>query len=103
MAAELSLSGKKVLAVGLARTGLATALFCAARGASVTATDFRDEQQLGEVPQKLRDADVHVSFGEPSPKLLHGQELVVPSPGVPADVPLLQQARAQNIPVWSEI
>ena len=38
------LRGKRVLVVGLARTGVATALFCAARGAKVTATDSRDRK-----------------------------------------------------------
>ena len=37
----IELAGKRVLVVGLARTGVATALFCAARGARVTATDQR--------------------------------------------------------------
>ena len=40
-ATDSNLRGKRVLVVGLARTGIATALFCAARGAVVTATDSR--------------------------------------------------------------
>lgn len=92
-----------MLVVGLARTGVATALFCAARGAVVTATDLHSGQQLGECVDKLRAADVRLHFGEPVPSILQGQELVVPSPGVPAGAPLLVQARALNITVWSEI
>ncbi len=44
----IELEGKRVLVVGLARTGVATALFCAARGARVTATEERDAAALGE-------------------------------------------------------
>ena len=44
----IELEGKRVLVVGLARTGVATALFCAARGARVTATEERAEPQIGE-------------------------------------------------------
>jgi len=103
MAEGMQLQGKRVLVVGLARTGVATALFCAARGAMVTATDLRGEQQLGECVNKLRAASVRFHFGDPEESILQGQELVVPSPGVPADAPLLAQARAKNITVWSEI
>ncbi len=43
MPGPVELKNKRVLIVGLARTGVATALFCAARGAAVTATDSRNE------------------------------------------------------------
>ena len=99
----MQLRGKRVLVVGLARTGVATALFCATQGAVVAATDVRSEQQLGDCVEKLRAEGVRLSFGEPGPAILRGQELVVPSPGVPADAPLLVQAQGMGIPVWSEI
>ena len=47
MRPEIELEGKRVLVVGLARTGVATALFCAARGAHVTATDERAAAAVG--------------------------------------------------------
>src|SRR6267154_2208132 len=54
MANPFELRGKRVLVVGLARTGVATALFCAARGANVTATDARTEDEIGEAVAPLR-------------------------------------------------
>ena len=45
MSAAIELRNKRVLVIGLARTGVATALFCAARGAHVTATDTRGENE----------------------------------------------------------
>ncbi|HSC46016.1 MAG TPA: UDP-N-acetylmuramoyl-L-alanine--D-glutamate ligase [Candidatus Acidoferrum sp.] len=99
----MQLRGTRVMVVGLARTGVATALFCAAQGALVSASDLRSEQQLGDCVEKLRATGVRLHFGEPTPSILQGQELVVPSPGVPADTPLLEQAREMGIPVWSEI
>src|SRR6266446_6150632 len=103
MAGKLELKGKRVLVIGLARTGIATALFCAERGAIVTATDTRSADELGECVSKLRDAGVQLQLGGYSDAILHGQELVVPSPGVPADSPLLIKARELKITVWSEI
>jgi UDP-N-acetylmuramoylalanine--D-glutamate ligase len=103
MAGKLELKGKRVLVVGLARTGVATALFCAERGARVAATDTRSADELGDCVSKLRDAGVQLQLGGYSDTILHGQELVVPSPGVPAEAPLLIQARDLKITVWSEI
>ena len=92
-----------MLVVGLARTGVATALFCAERGARVAATDTRSADELGDCVSQLRDAGVQLQLGGYSDAILHGQELVVPSPGVPADAPLLTRARDLKITVWSEI
>jgi len=97
------LRGKRVLVVGLARTGVATALFCAARGANVTATDARTENEIGEAIAPLRTADVSLELGGHRENAFLEQDLIVPSPGVPADAPLLQAARAKGVAIWSEV
>ncbi len=103
MAGKLELKSKRVLLIGLARTGVATALFCVERGAVVTATDTRSADELGESLAKLGDAGVQLQLGGYSDAILHRQELVVPSPGVSADSELLIKARELKITVWSEI
>jgi UDP-N-acetylmuramoylalanine--D-glutamate ligase len=97
------LEGKQVLVVGLARTGVATALFCAGYGAIVAATDLKPEDELREVAAKLRAAGVKLALGSDAPVALAGLDLIVVSPGVPAKIPLLETARSQGIAVWSEI
>jgi UDP-N-acetylmuramoylalanine--D-glutamate ligase len=99
----IELRGKRVLVVGLARTGVATALFCAARGAAVTATDTRSEADLGESVAQLRHAGVALSFGAHHQSILRAQDLVIPSPGVAVDAPLLLAAKTMNLTIWSEI
>src|SRR2546422_560345 len=103
MAGNSDLKGKRVLVIGLARTGIATTLFCADHGAIVTATDSRSAAELDESIAKLRTAGVQLELGGHSDGILGGQQLVIPSPGVPGDVALLVKARALKIPVWSEI
>ncbi|MFI5058086.1 MAG: UDP-N-acetylmuramoyl-L-alanine--D-glutamate ligase [Candidatus Acidiferrales bacterium] len=103
MGKVLELRGKRVLVVGLARTGLATGLFCAARGARVTATDARTETEIGAEIAKLREAGVTLELGGHQEKTFLAQDLIIPSPGVPADAPLLQVAREKGITIWSEI
>ncbi|HEX4542664.1 MAG TPA: UDP-N-acetylmuramoyl-L-alanine--D-glutamate ligase [Candidatus Acidoferrum sp.] len=103
MANAFELRGKRVLVVGLARTGLATALFCAARGARVTATDTRAENEIGEAISLLRAAGVSLELSGHRENTFLEQDLIIPSPGVPADAPLLKAARAKGVTIWSEI
>jgi UDP-N-acetylmuramoylalanine--D-glutamate ligase len=103
MPGSIELRKMRVLAIGLARTGVATALFCAKRNAIVTATDSRPEAELGNVPELLREAGVTLELGGHQEKTFLAQDLIIPSPGVPADDPLLVKARSKGITVWSEI
>jgi len=103
MANPFELRGKRVLVIGLARTGVATALFCAARGANVTATDARPENEISEAIAPLRTAGIRLELGGHVENTFPEQDLIVPSPGVPADAPLLQAARAKGVTIWSEV
>ena len=103
MANPFELRGKRVLVLGLARTGVPTALFCAARGANVTASDARPENEIGEALAQLRAAGVNLELGGHREKTFLQQDLIIPSPGVPADAPLLQAARVKGTTIWSEI
>jgi len=97
------LRGKRVLVVGLARTGVATALFCVSRGAVVTATDARTENEITDAIAPLRTAGVRLELGGHLENSFLEQDLIVPSPGVPADAPLLQTACAKGVTIWSEV
>jgi UDP-N-acetylmuramoylalanine--D-glutamate ligase len=99
----IDLGGKKVLVVGLARTGIATALFCAERGARVTATEARPEAEIVETAAKLRAVGVTLELGGHHAETFVEQDLIVPSPGVSLLMPTLAAARAIGVPVWSEI
>src|SRR5579863_3919236 len=99
----MELKNKRVLVVGLARTGVATALFCAERGARVTATESRTERQVVESAAKLRAAGVTLELGGHQDKTFIEQDLIVPSPGVPADFSQLVAARKAGVKIWSEI
>jgi UDP-N-acetylmuramoylalanine--D-glutamate ligase len=103
MPGSIELRKMRVLVIGLARTGVATALFCAKHNATVTATDMRTEAELGDAPAKLREAGVALELGGHTEKTYLAQDLIIPSPGVPADDPFLALARAKKITVWSEI
>ncbi|PYT77428.1 MAG: UDP-N-acetylmuramoyl-L-alanine--D-glutamate ligase [Acidobacteria bacterium] len=99
----MELRNKRVLVVGLARTGVATALFCVERGARVRATDTRTEKDLGDAIAPLQKTGVALELGGHRQELIQDADLIIPSPGVPADAPLLQIARAKGVIIWSEV
>lgn len=99
----IELEGKRVLVVGLARTGIATARFCASRGAHVTAMDDREALRLGETMSELRAIGCTLTFGGDSLPDFAAQDLVVPSPGVSSNHSSLIAARKAGVLVWSEI
>lgn len=103
MKPAIQLEGQRVLVVGLARTGVATALFCAQRGARVTVTEESPEAKVAEAAAKLRAAGVALELGGHTQPTFLQQDLIVPSPGVPFGMPFLTAARAKGIAVWSEV
>jgi UDP-N-acetylmuramoylalanine--D-glutamate ligase len=99
----MDLADKRVLVVGLGRSGVASALFMQGRGAKVTVSDSKPEDQLGgEIPMLL-DHGIAVETGGHGERTFRGQDLIVVSPGVPVDSPPLVQARATGAPVIGEI
>ena len=99
----MDLANKRVLVVGLGKSGVASALFLKQRGAKVTVSDAKPEDQLrGEIPLLL-DHGITVETGGHGDRTFRGQDLIVVSPGVPVDAPHLVQARALGEPVIGEI
>ena len=93
------LSGKRVLVVGLARSGRAAAEVLAGEGARVVGFD----RDAAADTSRLRELGVEVHLGREEEILLKGIDLVVKSPGVPGETLLVSRARARDVPVWSEI
>jgi UDP-N-acetylmuramoylalanine--D-glutamate ligase len=100
----MDLQGKRVLVLGMARSGMATARFLAARGAQVLISDSRPASELTEESAQLRRAaSIQTEFGGHSDASFRDKDLIVVSPGVPADLPQLMQARARGVAVIGEM
>jgi UDP-N-acetylmuramoylalanine--D-glutamate ligase len=99
----MNLAGKKVLVVGLARTGVALAHFLTRAGARVTVTDMASAEELAEMRTLIRNLPVEEELGVPEPADIRRFDLILPSPGVPPELPWLEAARRHGIPVWGEL
>jgi UDP-N-acetylmuramoylalanine--D-glutamate ligase len=99
----MELKNKRVLVVGLGKSGKSAALFLRALGAQVTVSDSRSAEALaGEIPALL-DAGVMVETGGHGLLTFRRQDLIVVSPGVPFDTPELKQVRAFGLPIIGEL
>ncbi len=98
----MEISGKKILVVGLARTGVALACFLAERGARVTVTDMAPAAALEEPRRALRGLGIQEELGVSQPAW-QGYDLLLLSPGVPPELPWIGAARETGIPIWGEL
>ncbi len=99
----LDLKGKKVLVVGLGKSGLAAALFLRRKGAQVTVSDVRSAEALAKDIPALLEEGIMVEAGGHGLLTFRRQDLIVVSPGVPLDTPELAQARNLGLPIIGEL
>src|SRR4029450_6129578 len=89
-----------VPAAGAARAGFAAADLLARRGARVTLSEARTEAPAAE---PLRPLGVRLELGGHQLETFTQADLVVVSPGVPTEQPVIQAARERGVPVIGEI
>jgi len=95
-------NGKSIAVIGMARTGLAVAEVMAELGARVTLWDKKSPDDLAEALEAAKKLEVEAYAGTDAVDL-DGVDLVVPSPGVPASLPVFAEAERRGIAVISEI
>ena len=99
----MELKDKRVLVVGLGKSGVASALFLKAHGARVTVSDTKSGDELRNEIPVLLDHGITVETGGHGERTFREQDLIVVSPGVPVDAPLLVRARSLGEAVIGEI
>jgi len=94
---------KKVLVVGLAKTGLATAEFLLSKGARVTVTDHLSASELGSTADSAKSLGCSLALGGHPVEVFTQADLIVVSPGVPLELPELKEAQSRSIPIIGEL
>lgn len=95
--------GKRVLVLGMARSGSAVAQLLCRFGAVPLLNDRKTEQELGEALTPLRELPCEWHLGEDAEALLPQCDALLISPGVPIDSPIVLKAHEMNIPVTGEL
>ena len=99
---KMKFRDKKILVVGLARSGRGAANLLSAAGAHVTVTDKRSRDSLKEYIEKLLPEVRIVTDGNPE-EIFNEADIILVSPGVPLDIPPLAYAKSKGIPVIGEL
>lgn len=99
----MNIEGKRILVVGLGRTGLALARFLKAKAARVTVTDTATEKELKGNVQMLIDMGIHMELGQHQPESFTAADLILLSPGVPHTLEPIRKGREKGIPVLGEL
>ena len=94
--------GKKVVVLGLARQGKALARYFSAREAEVVLSDLKASKELEKEQLELVDLKVKYVLGEHPTSLLENADILCLSGGVPADIPLAEKAREEDIPITND-
>lgn len=99
----MDLSGKKVLIIGAARSGIAAAKFLTTRGAVVALNDQKPLDKWSDAALALKPLGVGLMPGELPGWLLDQLDLVVVSPGVPANIIPIRYAERAGAEVIGEV
>ncbi len=99
----MELKGKRVLVIGMGRAGVAAARLLENKEARVTITDRREKEELREAYKELEGKRMGIETGGHHLELLEDRELIVASPGVSPNIPLLERAKEKKIPVIGEL
>jgi UDP-N-acetylmuramoylalanine--D-glutamate ligase len=98
-----SLAGQRIGVLGLARSGLAAARLALARGAAVYASDSGDGERVRRAAEEIRRAGGEADTGGHDVEKLSACDRVVVSPGIPHDIPVLQEAGVGRERLLSEV
>lgn len=103
----LDLTGKKVMVVGMALSGIGAAMLALKKGAQVTINDLQEEADVRERISQIPEEDLAQMkkiFGRaPSEEEAATQDYLILSPAVPTDLMYVEAARHNGVKVWSEI
>lgn len=103
MIMELSdLKGKRILVVGLARSGVAMAKFLVEQGADVTISDHKSKAELSSSLELIDGLPVKLELGGHTPKAFLAQDLIILSPGVSPNLKIFDYAKSQGVKVTGE-
>ena len=99
----MDFSGKKFLVIGAGISGRAASLALADHGGTVVLNDMKAIDVNEQPWPELASHGVKFVFGSQETSLLDGKDVVVPSPVISPEIPIMKAAAAKGLPIWSEV
>lgn len=97
------IKGKKILVMGLGRTGVSLCRFLSSKGAEVTVSDHKSSAELVNTIEGLKDLNIKLDLGGHSPKLFLQQDLIIRSPGISPYLKIFNYASQNGVKVTGEL
>lgn len=97
------LKGKKIMIVGLSKTGVSMSKFLAGIGAEVTVSDHKSAAELADSLEQIESLNIHYDLGGHTPKAMLAQDLIILSPGVSPELKIFDYARQHGVKVTGDI
>ncbi len=102
MNCRIKIKGKKIAVIGLGKSGVSSAKLLANQGGHVLISDSAIADERREAIESLKEYVLKIETGGHTRKILDS-ELIIVSPGVRLDIPILKEARDANIPIIGEV
>ena len=99
----MDFSGKHFLVIGAGISGRAASLALAGHGGSVTLNDMKAIDTAEQPWPDIKAAGVQLVFGSQETALLDGMDVVVQSPVISPEIPIMKEAARRGLPIWSEV
>lgn len=94
---------KKYLIIGSGISGIGSAKLLLNTNAKITIYDGNEKIKISDVKEKVGSNDVDVILGELEDEIIKDTDVLVISPGVPIDSPVVVKAKEYGVTVWGEI
>ena len=99
----MNIKDKKVLLVGLAKTGVSTIKKLDKLGASIVVTDIKPKEKLEDILSQLNGLNnIEYILGS-HPEDISNVDLTIVSPGVPLDLPFIEKLKESNVKIIGEV
>ncbi len=100
---KLELKSKRVLIVGIGKSGMAASIFAANKGALAVATDIKRMEELNSMADLLEQKGIRVIAGKHPIEEFTSSDLIVVSPGVPLSIEPLRMAKEKGVKIIGEV
>lgn len=99
----MNFKDKKVIVIGMAKSGGSAAIILSTLGADVTIQDLKEREELPLNLEPLEELGIKFYLGKNPDDIILDFDLVIMSPGVPCHLSFVKKAEENGVPVWSEI
>ncbi|MCB0348499.1 MAG: UDP-N-acetylmuramoyl-L-alanine--D-glutamate ligase, partial [Bdellovibrionales bacterium] len=99
----LEISGKRIMVVGLSKTGVSMAKFLVESGCEVTVSDHKSPAELSAYLDEIDHLPLKYDLGGHTPRTFVEQDLIIMSPGISPELKIFDYAKSNGVKVTGDV